>query len=226
VHDQLGSTMALVASGGQLASFYDYDAYGTLRSSTITDGNDTNFRYVGQYTDPETGLQHLQARYYDPSTAQFLTVDPLVGQTGQPYGYTAGDPLNATDPSGQFAWELAFAIGGAIVGGGIDAYQQYEQNCGSFNNFNWGEFAGATAFGALTGLGIGLGVGEVFPAAESPVANITLYRAVGDLEAQDIQQTGVYRISQYKSLVVGKFSVRPHRRWRVPATGAGLLAWI
>ena len=40
------------------------------------------------------------ARYYDPATAQFLTVDPMVQQTMQPYGYTAGDPINATDPSG------------------------------------------------------------------------------------------------------------------------------
>jgi RHS repeat-associated protein len=102
VHDQLGSTMALVASGGQIASTYDYDAYGTLRSSTITSGIDTTFRYAGQDTDPESGLQYLQARYYDPSTSQFLTVDPLAAQTGQPYGYTAGNPLSAVDSSGLF----------------------------------------------------------------------------------------------------------------------------
>jgi len=39
-------------------------------------------------------------RYYDPSTGQFLSVDPLVDLTGQPYAYTGGDPVNATDPSG------------------------------------------------------------------------------------------------------------------------------
>ena len=32
--------------------------------------------YAGQYTDPATGLQYLRARYYDPATQQFLTVDP------------------------------------------------------------------------------------------------------------------------------------------------------
>ncbi len=26
-------------------------------------------------------------RYYDPSTAQFISVDPAVSQTGQPYAY-------------------------------------------------------------------------------------------------------------------------------------------
>jgi YD repeat-containing protein len=51
VQDQLGSTMVLVASGGQIASTYDYDAYGALRSSTITSGIDTTFHYAGQDTD-------------------------------------------------------------------------------------------------------------------------------------------------------------------------------
>ncbi len=39
-------------------------------------------------------------RYYDPSTDQFLSVDPDVMETGQPYAFTGDDPLNATDPLG------------------------------------------------------------------------------------------------------------------------------
>jgi len=39
-------------------------------------------------------------RYYDPSTGQFLTVDPLVDQTGAPYAYAAGNPVSVDDPSG------------------------------------------------------------------------------------------------------------------------------
>jgi len=49
-------------------------------------------------------LEHSRStsvgRYYDPATGQFLTVDPLVDETGEPYAYTGGDPVNATDPSG------------------------------------------------------------------------------------------------------------------------------
>lgn len=44
------------------------------------------------------------ARYYDPATAQFLTVDPKVAATLSPYGYVAGDPLNATDALGLCSW--------------------------------------------------------------------------------------------------------------------------
>ena len=39
-------------------------------------------------------------RYYDPTTGQFLTVDPLVDLTGQPYAYTGDDPVNEIDSIG------------------------------------------------------------------------------------------------------------------------------
>jgi len=39
-------------------------------------------------------------RYYDPSTGQFLNVDPLVDETDTPYAYSAGNPINEIDPSG------------------------------------------------------------------------------------------------------------------------------
>jgi uncharacterized protein RhaS with RHS repeats len=39
-------------------------------------------------------------RYYDPATAIFVTVDPSVAGTTQPYGYVDGDPVNNYDPLG------------------------------------------------------------------------------------------------------------------------------
>lgn len=48
------------------------------------------------------------ARYYDPSTGQFLTVDPIVATTLSPYGYVQGNPLNGTDPSGDCGGPLGF----------------------------------------------------------------------------------------------------------------------
>ncbi len=42
-------------------------------------------------------------RYYDPATDQFLSVDPDVATTGQPYAFTGDDPLNSTDPLGLMA---------------------------------------------------------------------------------------------------------------------------
>jgi RHS repeat-associated protein len=64
--------------------------------------------YAGQYRDDESGLYYLRARYYDPGTAQFLTVDPAVATTAQPYGYVGDNPVNATDPTGMLSyWAVA-----------------------------------------------------------------------------------------------------------------------
>jgi hypothetical protein len=39
-------------------------------------------------------------RYYDPTTDSFISVDPAVQSTDQPYVFVNGDPLNSTDPLG------------------------------------------------------------------------------------------------------------------------------
>jgi RHS repeat-associated protein len=96
-HDQLGSTRLLTDSTGGVVATYSYDPYGQLTTHTGT--ADTSLRFAGQYQDP-TGLYYLQARYYDPATAQFLTVDPLAGLTQQPYSYAGNNPLTFTDPLG------------------------------------------------------------------------------------------------------------------------------
>jgi hypothetical protein len=38
-------------------------------------------------------------RYYDPATDQFLSIDPDVATTDQPYVFTSDEPLNAADPT-------------------------------------------------------------------------------------------------------------------------------
>jgi RHS repeat-associated protein len=40
------------------------------------------------------------ARYYDPTTGQFLSLDPDVAETDAPFSYAGDDPLNELDPLG------------------------------------------------------------------------------------------------------------------------------
>ncbi|WP_267881207.1 RHS repeat-associated core domain-containing protein [Streptomyces xylophagus] len=108
-HDQLGSTRALADSTGAITGSYAYTPYGEVSSHTGTAA--TPLEYAGQYTDAETGLQYLRARYYDPATAEFITVDPAVRSTLRAYRYTAGNPLNQVDPTGQFWGFVAAAVG-------------------------------------------------------------------------------------------------------------------
>jgi len=42
----------------------------------------------------------LNNRFMDPATGMFISVDPLVGKTGTPYLYAAGNPTTLSDPSG------------------------------------------------------------------------------------------------------------------------------
>jgi RHS repeat-associated protein len=96
--DQLGSVRVVTDQLGAVAATYSYDPYGTTVAHTGY--LDTPFQYTGQYRDVETAFYYLRARYYDPTTAQFLTRDPVEALTGAPYAYVEGNPLNGSDPSG------------------------------------------------------------------------------------------------------------------------------
>jgi hypothetical protein len=78
-------------------------------------------------------------RYYDPTTDQFLSIDPDVATTDQPYVFTNDDPLNASDPLGLWGWnpisdvvEAREDVGGFIVNEVTDSVDFIQQNgCGT-----------------------------------------------------------------------------------------------
>jgi RHS repeat-associated protein len=96
-----------------------YSAYGV---QTIQSGADvTPFGFQGSYTDP-SGLTYLIGRYYDPTTDQFLSVDPDLAETGQPHAFTGDDPLNRTDP-------LGLTAGPHPPPKSACAHQSHKKNC-------------------------------------------------------------------------------------------------
>jgi RHS repeat-associated protein len=97
-HDQAGSTRLITGSTGKVEGAYTYTPYGAVQEHTGT--ATTPLGYDGQYTSSDTGLIYLRNRIYDPSTAQFLTVDPLEQLTRAPYNYVEDNPVNAVDPTG------------------------------------------------------------------------------------------------------------------------------
>ena len=98
VADSLGSVRGAVSSSGALSGATSYDAWGNPQTTGGLAAT-TPFGFAGGYTDP-TGLIYLIHRYYDPATGQFLSVDPEVRNTLQPYAYTTGNPVSQTDPTG------------------------------------------------------------------------------------------------------------------------------
>ncbi len=63
------------------------------------------FRYAEYYFDRKTQYYYLQARYYDPRPARFISEDTYEGEIGSPlslnlYTYVENNPLMFMDPSG------------------------------------------------------------------------------------------------------------------------------
>ncbi|MEU9992859.1 polymorphic toxin-type HINT domain-containing protein [Streptomyces sp. NPDC048045] len=61
--------------------------------------------FLGKPADDSTGLTHVDAREYDPTIGQFISVDPLLTldqhQSLNGYAYANNTPVTSSDPSGQ-----------------------------------------------------------------------------------------------------------------------------
>jgi RHS repeat-associated protein len=98
-------TIATTDNTGTRTGTWTYDPYGNITAHTGT--ATTPYSYAGEYHDTDTNLTYLRARDYDPTTGSFLTRDPLENITNSPYAYTAGNPLQQSDPTG-LIWGSGF----------------------------------------------------------------------------------------------------------------------
>ena len=193
--DQLGSSRGLTDAAGASVASYNYDPYGNITSQTGTISNP--FLFAGQYRDAESGLYHLRARYYDPTTGQFISRDPKVSATWSPYGYVAGNPMNLSDPTGL---DLGLDIGGAIYNAAMGAINYVSNQiggqymnfaamvsivCPPAGSFMFGMAAGFnfdltsggdTWFQLGEGVGLYLALATLMTGPEDPLADVTAVR--------------------------------------------------
>jgi RHS repeat-associated protein len=165
-----------VGNGVTAAKFFHHrDHLKTIR--VITDGvgvagNRTTFRpygakarvlgthvetkgFIGERHDAETGFLYLNARYYDPALARFISPDwwdpnqPGVGMNR--YTYSDNDPVNKSDPNGHI-WNF---VGAAAFEALIElSTQSLEVAYGVRDSVSFGDVAMAAASGAaMSGLG-------------------------------------------------------------------------
>ena len=113
-YDGGGTVRQLTNLAAAVTDRYNYDAFGNLLNSSGTTPN--NYLYRGEQYDPDLNLYYLRARYYNPLTGRFMSLDPENGKPIDPktlhkYLYAGGDPVNRIDPRGRDATiETLFTI--------------------------------------------------------------------------------------------------------------------
>jgi RHS repeat-associated protein len=155
---QIGAPRAISDAEQRIVWRWEPRPFGDTAADEDPDGDGRvfgfNLRFPGQYFDGETELVYNYFRYYDPSTGRYITSDPLGLYDGpNTYIYVYNNPINYTDPTGEFG------VLGALIGGGIDLFLQLSQNGWNLSCVNPWQVAGAAALGAVTG-GLGAAVGR------------------------------------------------------------------
>ena len=108
LHDRLGSVRQIIDTSANVKNHYTYKPFGELYPAPDSEETITNpFKFTGQFFDSEIDEYYLRARQYNPHINRFTTRDPVFGRFKDPltlhvYLYCLNDPVNCTDPTGQF----------------------------------------------------------------------------------------------------------------------------
>jgi RHS repeat-associated protein len=102
-HDHLGSTSYVTDASGEVYQHLEYFAFGETFVEEHSNTHRTPYLFSGKELDSETGLYYFGARYYDPRTSVWQSVDPLTDKYAalSPYQYAANNPMKYVDPDGR-----------------------------------------------------------------------------------------------------------------------------
>ena len=119
INNLQGDVTAIVDDAGNIVAEYEYDAWGTVLSSSGVLADVNPIRYRSYYYDSEIEMYYNQQRYYNPEWSRWLNADELfdgrhlVGQNL--YAYCWNNPIAWVDydgrsPSQAQAAQLADAL--------------------------------------------------------------------------------------------------------------------
>ncbi len=112
--DHLGGSNVISDNTGSIAETLDYFPFGAQR---IVSGSYVPQRqYIGEIFDQDSGLNYLNARYYQSTTGRFISQDPVFinldsdkleqflsdPQTQNSYAYARNNPLTNIDSDGKW----------------------------------------------------------------------------------------------------------------------------
>jgi len=115
LNDHLGTPQIITDENGTVVWEATYRPFGEIDVNPYSNVVN-NFRLPGQYLDHETGLHYNYFRDYHRGIGRYVEPDPIGLRGGiNMYAYCMNNPVNMTDPSGQFGF--AGVVIGTISGG-------------------------------------------------------------------------------------------------------------
>jgi len=167
--DGHGSVRFLTDTNGTITDTYLYDSYGNLIPSNTVTVN--AYLYCGEQYDSDLGMYYLRARYYQPQTGRFWTMDTDEGNYFDPlslheYLYCEDNSITHADPNGH-ADLVDVLVAGALAGTIAAIGTPYTANAPGPNDVTYpaiteGEILGSFISGFTFGVG-GYFLGEFHP---------------------------------------------------------------
>ncbi|MGC3979157.1 MAG: RHS repeat-associated core domain-containing protein [Paludibacteraceae bacterium] len=101
--DHLGSSSLITGSSGEALQHIEYVPFGETFIDERNGTWHTPYLFNAKELDEETGLYYYGARYYDPKTSVWISVDPLAEKypTVSSYVYCIGNPIIFKDVDGR-----------------------------------------------------------------------------------------------------------------------------
>ena len=101
--DHLGSSSLITDVIGNPTQHIEYTPFGEVFIEEKNNKWTTPYKFNGKEMDEETGLYYYGARYYNPRTSVWLSVDPLAEKFANTssYVYCYNNPVRIIDPTGK-----------------------------------------------------------------------------------------------------------------------------
>ena len=101
--DHLGSSSLVTNADGAVTQHVEYVPFGEVFIEERNNTWNTPYLFNAKELDEETGLYYYGARYYDPKTSVWLSVDPLAEDDPNVSSYTfsLNNPVRYIDPDGR-----------------------------------------------------------------------------------------------------------------------------
>jgi len=116
LHGDIIGTAAISETESKVTPANETSEYGVPRTSIAA-----KYSWLGAdalATELPTGIISMGARTYIPELGRFLQTDPQPGGSGNAYAYTDDDPVNESDPSGEYTSTTTYNYEAAETGAG------------------------------------------------------------------------------------------------------------